>query len=86
MRTNDERELLGLLKKLQSWTKVLGKVTQYSVFSVILSSLIEQCILFEIFFSSPPPFAMSKLGIKKILDTPVHHFNWLWGEGRGGTV
>ena len=48
MGTNDERELLGLLKKLQLWTKVLGKVTQYSDFSVILGSLIEQWILFEI--------------------------------------
>ena len=34
-------------RDLQSWTKVLGTVMQYSYFSVILGSLIKQCILFE---------------------------------------
>ena len=53
-------------EQLQSWTKVLGTVLQYSYFSVILGSLIKQCILFEIFlqFSLPPPYAKLKLGKK----------------------
>jgi len=49
-------QLLDLV--LQSWTKVLGTVLQYSDFSVIspIGSLLKQCILFEIFlqFSFPP--------------------------------
>ena len=49
---------------LQSWTKILETVAQYSYFSVILDSLVKQFILFEIFsqFSLPPPFAKLKLG------------------------
>ena len=66
---------------LQSWTKVLGAVLQYSYFSVILGSLIKQCILFKIFlqFSLPPTLYKVKTW-KKILDTRVQ--NRLWGEGR----
>ena len=52
------------------WTKVPRTVMQYSYsvflffFSVILGSLIKQCILFEIFlqFSLPPPQTMLKVG------------------------
>ena len=50
------------------WTKVPRTVMQYSYFSVfffsvILGSLIKQCILFEIFlqFSLPPPHTMLKV-------------------------
>ena len=50
--------------KLQSWTKVLGTVMQYSYFSIILGSLIKQCIVFETFlqFSLPPPYTKLNLG------------------------
>ena len=59
---------------LQSWTKVLGTVLQYSYFLLFLGSLLKQCSVFEIFlqFSLPPPYTKLKLG-KKILDTGVQH-------------
>ena len=55
-------QLLDLV--LQSWTKVLGTVLQYSDFSVISLFLLKQCILFEIFlqFSLPPPYTKLKSG------------------------
>ena len=54
---------------LQSWTNVLGTVLQCSYFSVILGSLMKQCILFEIFLQflpppPPPPYTKLKLGKK----------------------
>ena len=48
---------------------------QYSDFSVILGSLIKQCILFEIFLQSPP------YTLCKILDTRVQQ--WLCGKEEG---
>ena len=49
---------------LQSWTKVLGTVLQYSYFLLFLGSLLKQCSVFEIFlqFSLPPPYTKLKLG------------------------
>ena len=56
---------------------------QYSNFSVILGSLIKQCILFESFlqFSPPTPPPPHPLTLCKILDTRVQHC--LWGKGEG---
>ena len=74
---------IRLSHNLQSLTKVLGTVLQYSYFLSLLSFLLKQCIIFEIFlqFSLAPPYTKLKLG--KILDTRVQHC--LWGEGRGWT-
>ena len=49
---------------LQSWTKVLGTVMQYSYFSCHSGSLVKQCILFEIFlqFSLPYPIQRKNSG------------------------
>ena len=69
---------MGLLKQLQLWIKVPGTVMQYSDFSVILGSLIKQCILFEFFFAVfPPPYAKFW----------IHASNTVYGvRGRGGPV
>ena len=74
-------QLLDLV--LQSWTKVLGTVLQYSDFSVISLSLLKQCILFEIFLQFSLPHPIQSWNSEKILDTRVQHC--LWGEGRGWT-
>ena len=57
---------------------------QYSYFSVILGSLIEQCILFKIFlqFSFPPPYTKLKLGKKNSWYTRPTLFVG-WEEGLG---
>ena len=70
--------------KLQSWTKVLMTVLQYSYFSVISRSLLKQCLLFEIFlqFTLPPPYTNLKLR-RNSGYTRVQHC--LWDEGRGWT-
>ena len=72
-------QLLDLV--LQSWTKVLGTVLQYSDFSVISLSLLKQCILFEIFlqFSLPPPYTKLKLGKNSGYTRPTLFVGW--GEG-----
>ena len=66
---------------LQSWTKVLGTILQYSYFLLFLGSLLKQCSVFEIFFqfSLPPPYTQLKLG-KKIW---IHASNIVCGV-RGG--
>ena len=63
--------LLKIKVNLQSWTKVLGTVMQYSYFFCHSGSLVKQCILFEIFlqFSLPYPIQRKNSG--------------LWGEGKG---
>ena len=71
-------------KELQSWTKVLGTVLQYSYFSVISRFLLKTVHPFRHFLAALPPRILSKDETwKKILDTRVQHC--LWGEGRGWT-
>ena len=60
--------------KLQSWTKVLGTVLQYSYFSVIYRFPLKTVHPFRNFLAVFPPFTL-------YLDTRVQHC--LWGEGRG---
>ena len=75
-----------MVTSLQSWTKAVGTVLQYSYFSVISRfPLLKQSILFKIFlqFSPPPPTLYKVETRKKILDTRVQHC--LWAEGRGWT-
>ena len=52
------------LTALQSWTKVLRTVLQYSYFLSFFGSLLKHCILLEIFlrFALPPPYTKLKLG------------------------
>ena len=54
---------LTFVYKLQSWTKVLGTVLQYSYFSSTSKFPFKRCIFFENFlqFSLPPPFRKLKL-------------------------
>ena len=67
--------------KLQSWTKVLEKVMQYSHFSVISGFLHNKLHPFRNFIAVLPPPNLCKVeNRKKILDTCVQHC--LWGEGR----
>ena len=68
---------------LQSWTKVLGTVLQYSYFSVISRSLLKQCILFKIFlqFCLPPPYTKLKLWKNSGYTHPTLFEGW--GEGLG---
>ena len=50
---------------LQSWTKVLGTVLQYSYFLSFLGSLLKRCILFENFLQSPSPHPIQSWNPKK---------------------
>ena len=69
---------------LQSWTKVLGTVQQYSYFSVISWFPYKIVHTFRNFLAVPPPPTLYKAETqKKILDTHVQHC--LWREGRGWT-
>ena len=58
-----------------------GTVLQYSYFSVILGSLLKQCILFAIFlqFCLPPPDTKLKLGKNSGYTHPTLFVGW--GEG-----
>ena len=69
---------------LQSWTKVLGTVLQYSYFSVISWFPHKTVHLFRNFLAVLSPPTLYKVETwEKILDTLVQHF--LLGEGRGWT-
>ena len=69
---------------LQSWTKVLGTVLQYSYISVISRFPLKTMHPFQNFLAVLPPPTLYKVETrKKILDTRVQHC--LWGEGRGWT-
>ena len=69
---------------LQSWTKVLGTVLQYSYFSVFSRFPYKIVHPFQNFLAVLPPPTLYKVEtLKKILDTRVQHC--LWGEGRGWT-
>ena len=69
---------------IQSWTKVLGTVLQYSYFSVISRFPLKTVHPFRNFLAVLPPPTLYKVETrKKILDTRVQHC--LWGEGRGWT-
>ena len=72
---------VSLNLKIQSWTKVLVAVLQYSYFSVISWFPLKQCILFEIllWLSLPPPYTKLKLGENSGYTRPTF-FVW-WGEG-----
>ena len=72
---------------LQSWTKVLGTVLQYSYVSVILFSQfpLKTVHLFRNFLAVLPPPTLYKVEtLKKMLETRVQHC--LWGEGGVGPV
>ena len=77
--------IFGILRYLQSWTKVLGTVLQYSYFSVISRSPLKAVHPFRNFLAvlPPPPPPYTKLKLGKNLDTRVQHC--LWDEGRGWT-
>ena len=76
--------IFGILRYLQSWTKVLGTVLQYSYFSVISRSPLKAVHPFRNFLAVlPPPPPYTKLKVGKNLDTRVQHC--LWDEGRGWT-
>ena len=78
------RRKIGLSVNLQSWTKVLGTVLQYSYFSVISRFPLKTVHPFRNFLAVLPPPTLYKVETqKKILDTRVQHC--LWGEGRGWT-
>ena len=72
--------LTHLLLTLQSWTKVLVTVMQYSYFSVILGSFIKQCILFEIFLQFSLPPTLYKVETRKTFW--IYASNCLWGKRR----
>ena len=75
------RRKIGLSVNLQSWTKVLGTVLQYSYFSWFPLKTVH---LFRNFLAVLPSPTLYKVETrKKILDTRVQHC--LWGEGRGWT-
>ena len=71
--------------KLQSWTKVLGTVLQYSYFSAISRSPLRTVNPFRNFIAvlPPSPHPIQSWNSETILDARVQH--WLWGEGRGWT-
>ena len=69
--------------KLQSWTKVLGTVVQYSFVSLISRFPHKTVHPFRNFLAVLPLPPYTKLKLEKILDTRVQHC--LWGEGRGWT-
>ena len=77
--------IFEILRYLQSWTKVLGTVLQYSYFSVISRSPLKAVHPFRNFLAvlPPPPPPYTKLKLGKNLDTRVQHC--LWDEGRGWT-
>ena len=66
---------------LQSWTKVLGTVMQYSYFFVISGFPHKTVHPLKFSCSFPSPHPMQSWNSKKILDTCIQHC--LWGEGRG---
>ena len=73
-----------LRHKLQSWTKVLVTVLQYSYFSVVSRFPLKTVHPFRNFLAVIPHPTLYKIETrKKNLDTRVQHF--LWGEGRGWT-
>ena len=67
---------------LQSWTKVLGTVLQYSYFSVISRFPLKTVHPFRIFlqFSLPPPYTKLKLGKNSGYMRPTLFVGWSWGE------
>ena len=72
-----------LLQLLQSWTKVLGTVMEYSYFSVIpwFPNKTVHPLRNVLAVLPTPPYTNFKLG--KLLNTCVQHC--LWGEGSGWT-
>ena len=66
---------------LQSWTKVLWTVLQYSYFVSFFDSLLKQCILLEILLqlSLPLPHTKLKLGKKSGYTRPPLFVGW--GKG-----
>ena len=75
------RRKIGLSVNLQSWTKVLGTVLQYSYFSVISRFPLKTVHPFRIFlqFSLPPPYTKLKLGKNSGYTRPTLFVGW--GEG-----
>ena len=71
-----------MVTSLQSWTKALGTVLQYSYFSVISRFPVKTVHTFQN-CSSPSPHPIQSWNSEKILDTRVQHC--LWGVGRGWT-
>ena len=69
------------LTALQSWTKVLRTVLQYSYFLSFFGSLLKHCILLEIFlrFALPPPYTKLKLEKDSGYTRPRLFVGW--GEG-----
>ena len=74
--------------KCNSWLLVNATILDKSPWDsteifIFLGSLLKQCTLFEISYSSTFPHPMQSWNSEKILDTRVQHC--LWGEGRGWT-
>ena len=71
---------------LQSWTRVLGTVLQYSYFPVISRFPLKTTHPFRNFLAvlslSPRPYTKLKLGKNSGYTCPT----FLWGEGRGLTL
>ena len=58
--------IFGILRYLQSWTKVLGTVLQYSYFSVISRSPLKAVHPFRNFLAVlPPPPTLYKVETRK---------------------
>ena len=73
-----------MIWQVQSYTKVLGTVLQYSYFFVISWFPLKAVHPFRKFIAVlPPPHPIQSWNSKKNLDTRVQHC--LWGEGRGWT-
>ena len=70
-----------LFHNLQSWTKSLGQYCNIHIFLSFLSSLLKQCIIFEISlqFSLPPPYTKLKPGNNFGYTRPTLFVGW--GEG-----
>jgi len=83
--------MIGALPLAGTWKKCtynpgqnsLGQYYNINFFLSFLSSLLKQCILFEILLQFSLPHRKQSWNSEKIPDTRVQHC--LWGEGRGWT-